>query len=42
MPEKPPTPDEKLQQEFNRWAAAGEGPEDGAATISTSPRKPFG
>jgi ubiquinone/menaquinone biosynthesis C-methylase UbiE len=26
MPDKPPTPDEKLQQEFNRWAAAGEGP----------------
>src|SRR5215470_601643 len=25
MPEKPPTPDDKLQQEFNRWAAAGEG-----------------
>ena len=25
MPEKPQTPDEKLQQEFNRWAAAGEG-----------------
>src|SRR5271167_2280299 len=26
MPEKSLTPDEKLQQEFNRWAAAGEGP----------------
>ena len=26
MPERPLTPDEKLQQEFNRWAAAGEGP----------------
>src|SRR3984957_16538049 len=26
MPEKALTPDEKLQQEFNRWAAAGEGP----------------
>src|SRR3978361_894460 len=26
MPDKPLTPDEKLQQEFNRWAAAGEGP----------------
>src|SRR6202522_1738201 len=26
MPEKSPTPDEKLQEEFNRWAAAGEGP----------------
>ena len=26
MPDKPQTPDEKLQQEFNRWAAAGEGP----------------
>jgi arsenite methyltransferase len=25
MPEKILTPDEKLQQEFNRWAAAGEG-----------------
>ncbi|HUO17428.1 MAG TPA: class I SAM-dependent methyltransferase [Verrucomicrobiae bacterium] len=25
MPDKSPTPDEKLQQEFNRWAAAGEG-----------------
>ena len=25
MPDKPPTPDEKLQLEFNRWAAAGEG-----------------
>ena len=25
MPDKPLTPDEKLQQEFNRWAAAGEG-----------------
>jgi arsenite methyltransferase len=25
MPEKSHTPDEKLQQEFNRWAAAGEG-----------------
>jgi arsenite methyltransferase len=26
MSEKPQTPDEKLQQEFNRWAEAGEGP----------------
>jgi ubiquinone/menaquinone biosynthesis C-methylase UbiE len=26
MPERPLTPDEKLQQEFNRWAAEGEGP----------------
>src|SRR4051795_7543980 len=26
MPDKLPTPDEKLQQEFNKWAAAGEGP----------------
>ena len=26
MPEKFLSPDEKLQQEFNRWAAAGEGP----------------
>jgi len=26
MTEKPQTPDEKLQQEFNRWAEAGEGP----------------
>lgn len=26
MSEKLPSPDEKLQQEFNRWAAAGEGP----------------
>jgi len=25
MTEKSLTPDEKLQQEFNRWAAAGEG-----------------
>src|SRR5579862_8516820 len=25
MPEKPQTPDEKLQHEFNRWAAEGEG-----------------
>ncbi len=25
MPEKSPSPDEKLQQEFNRWAEAGEG-----------------
>src|ERR1700682_5798114 len=25
MAEKPQTPDEKLQSEFNRWAAAGEG-----------------
>jgi arsenite methyltransferase len=25
LPDKPLTPDEKLQQEFNRWAAAGEG-----------------
>src|SRR6202161_3192815 len=25
MPDKPQTPDEKLQHEFNRWAAAGEG-----------------
>src|SRR5690348_917347 len=25
MPDKPQTPDEKLQEEFNRWAAAGEG-----------------
>jgi arsenite methyltransferase len=25
MPDKPPTPDEKLQLEFNRWAAEGEG-----------------
>jgi len=25
MPDKPQTPDEKLQQEFNRWAAQGEG-----------------
>src|SRR5207248_2529857 len=26
MPDKPQTPDGKLQQEFNRWAAEGEGP----------------
>ncbi|MGO8795802.1 MAG: class I SAM-dependent methyltransferase, partial [Candidatus Sulfotelmatobacter sp.] len=26
MAEKSLTPDEKLQQEFNRWATAGEGP----------------
>ncbi len=26
LPDKPLTPDEKLQQEFNHWAAAGEGP----------------
>jgi ubiquinone/menaquinone biosynthesis C-methylase UbiE len=26
MAEKQPTPDDKLQQEFNRWAEAGEGP----------------
>src|SRR5271168_382308 len=25
MPEKSPTPDEKLQHEFNRWASEGEG-----------------
>src|SRR5215472_11948549 len=25
MAEKQPTPDDKLQQEFNRWAEAGEG-----------------
>lgn len=25
MPDKPQTPDEKLQHEFNRWAVAGEG-----------------
>jgi ubiquinone/menaquinone biosynthesis C-methylase UbiE len=25
MPDHPPTPDGRLQQEFNRWAAAGEG-----------------
>jgi SAM-dependent methyltransferase len=25
LPDKPPTPDEKLQLEFNRWALAGEG-----------------
>src|SRR5258708_23662271 len=25
MPDNPQTPDEKLQQEFNRWAAEGEG-----------------
>ena len=25
MPDKPPTPDEKLQLEFNRWAEQGEG-----------------
>ena len=25
MPDKPPTPDERLQLEFNRWAADGEG-----------------
>src|SRR5258708_32568710 len=25
MSDKPQTPDEKLQHEFNRWAAAGEG-----------------
>src|ERR1700729_436192 len=25
MPEKPQTPDQKLQHEFNQWAAAGEG-----------------
>jgi ubiquinone/menaquinone biosynthesis C-methylase UbiE len=25
MPDKPSTPDENLQQEFNRWAEAGEG-----------------
>jgi len=26
MPEKPQSPDQKLQVEFNRWAEAGEGP----------------
>src|SRR5262252_10523350 len=26
MTERPQTPDEKLQQEFNRWAEVGEGP----------------
>jgi ubiquinone/menaquinone biosynthesis C-methylase UbiE len=26
MPEKPQSPDEKLQNEFNRWAESGEGP----------------
>jgi ubiquinone/menaquinone biosynthesis C-methylase UbiE len=26
MPEKPQSPDEKLQTEFNRWAESGEGP----------------
>ena len=26
MPDKPQSPDEKLQHEFNRWAEAGEGP----------------
>jgi len=26
MHDKPLTPDEKLQKEFNRWATAGEGP----------------
>jgi hypothetical protein len=26
MADKPLSPDEKLQQEFNRWALAGEGP----------------
>jgi arsenite methyltransferase len=26
MSDKPQTPDERLQQEFNRWAAQGEGP----------------
>jgi ubiquinone/menaquinone biosynthesis C-methylase UbiE len=26
MPEKPQSPDQKLQNEFNRWAEAGEGP----------------
>ena len=25
MPDRAPTPDERLQQEFNRWATAGEG-----------------
>src|SRR6201982_4256170 len=25
MPDKPQTPDEKLQHEFNRWASEGEG-----------------
>ena len=25
MPDRPQTPDDKLQQEFNRWADAGEG-----------------
>src|SRR5262249_55593826 len=25
MPDKSPTPDEKLQNEFNRWAQAGDG-----------------
>jgi ubiquinone/menaquinone biosynthesis C-methylase UbiE len=29
MTERPQTPDEKLQQEFNRWAQAGEGPKMG-------------
>src|SRR5215467_7487478 len=29
MPDKQPTRDEKLQQEFNRWATAGEGPKMG-------------
>ena len=26
MSDKPQSPDDRLQQEFNRWAAAGEGP----------------
>src|SRR6266536_4041878 len=26
MPDKPPPPDDRLQQEFNRWAERGEGP----------------
>jgi hypothetical protein len=40
VPDKIPAPDQNLQQEFNRWAEAGEG-EKMATIISTSPRKPF-
>src|ERR1035438_4254955 len=38
MPEKSLTPDEKLQQEFNRWAAAGEGPKMENHNLALTPK----
>ena len=41
MAEQSATPDERLQQEFNRWAEAGKAKRWSAITL-TSPGRPFG